>query len=270
MEGRKFVNGPLIMNEDGSFQSPENQPPISNSNDISQQLQSQSSPPASIPGMSSSINININNNSFKLASFFGGAIICNIPDSFEDVSMVRQVPDHQEVYVDRNSGMSMIIELLSYEDNVTDQNCGEHYFKDLAEYNEAIESVIDKYDVSLFTNFMTSSNSQASTICTLVGRQTVAKLNQEVGTVGDVVQISLAIIRLKQVTTDMLISLNIPLASKDRHANETPVAVPGVSDNNQNNNQSNNNNNNYSTYVSRKIMENVCESIKIVNWALFA
>ena len=43
MEGRKFVNGPLILNEDGSFQSPENQTSIPNSNlnDLPQQIQSQ-------------------------------------------------------------------------------------------------------------------------------------------------------------------------------------------------------------------------------------
>ena len=42
MEGRKFVNGPLILNVDGSFQSPENQTSIPNSNlnDLPQQIQS--------------------------------------------------------------------------------------------------------------------------------------------------------------------------------------------------------------------------------------
>ena len=37
-----------------------------------------------------------------MVDLFGGAITTSIPSSWRDVSQVRQVPDHQEVYQDCN------------------------------------------------------------------------------------------------------------------------------------------------------------------------
>ena len=49
-----------------------------------------------------------------------------------------QVPDHQEVFVDRLSDMSLIVELLSYEEGVADDQAAIHYFEDLAQCNEVL------------------------------------------------------------------------------------------------------------------------------------
>ncbi|CAD7965771.1 unnamed protein product [Amoebophrya sp. A25] len=44
---------------------------------------------------------------------YGGAISCSVFASFDDVSCVRQIPDNQEVFVDRVEGAdSLIVELL--------------------------------------------------------------------------------------------------------------------------------------------------------------
>ena len=45
---------------------------------------------------------------------FGGAITCLFPAEFEDISSIRQVPDHQEVYVHRGFDSSFIVEVLEY------------------------------------------------------------------------------------------------------------------------------------------------------------
>jgi hypothetical protein len=52
-----------------------------------------------------------------------------------------QVPDHQEVFVDRLSDMSLIVELLSYEEGVADDQAAIHYFEDLAHCNEVRSKV---------------------------------------------------------------------------------------------------------------------------------
>lgn len=67
---------------------------------------------------------------------FGGAITCLVPTNFEDVSVIRQVPDHQEVLVDKESEMSLIIELLQYDESVSNDCAARHYFDDLAHFNE--------------------------------------------------------------------------------------------------------------------------------------
>ena len=43
---------------------------------------------------------------------YGGAISFRVPRDFDDVSNLRPVPDHQEVYVQRNGINSIIVELL--------------------------------------------------------------------------------------------------------------------------------------------------------------
>ena len=50
--------------------------------------------------------------SYKTVDLFGGAITANIPTSFADVSDIRQVPDHQEVWLDKNGFTSIVIDIL--------------------------------------------------------------------------------------------------------------------------------------------------------------
>lgn len=63
---------------------------------------------------------------------FGGAISMLIPTTFDDVSNFREVPDHQEVYLSGETNASMVIELMNYDDSVSDEKAASHYFHDLA------------------------------------------------------------------------------------------------------------------------------------------
>lgn len=48
------------------------------------------------------------NTAFKQVDLFGGAIVASIPSTFEDVSDIRQVPDNQEVYLDKDGFSSTV------------------------------------------------------------------------------------------------------------------------------------------------------------------
>jgi hypothetical protein len=67
---------------------------------------------------------------------FGGAITIMLPETYEDVSILREIPDHQEVFVDKDSEVSLIVELLEHDGTVSDENAPTYYFKDLATCNE--------------------------------------------------------------------------------------------------------------------------------------
>jgi hypothetical protein len=56
--------------------------------------------------------------------------------NYPTYTSLLKVPDHQEVYVDRESDMSLIVELLAYEETVSDDLAAAHYFNDLAQCNE--------------------------------------------------------------------------------------------------------------------------------------
>ena len=49
---------------------------------------------------------------YKLAPLFGGAITASIPSTYTDVSAIRQVPDHQEVWLDSEGFTSIVVEIL--------------------------------------------------------------------------------------------------------------------------------------------------------------
>ncbi|TWU78061.1 multicopy suppressor of ts gsp1 [Metarhizium rileyi] len=42
---------------------------------------------------------------------YGGAIVCDIPENFADVSKLRQVPDNQEVWIDKSGFTSIIFDI---------------------------------------------------------------------------------------------------------------------------------------------------------------
>ncbi|KAI3325353.1 Mog1p/PsbP-like protein [Xylariaceae sp. AK1471] len=48
---------------------------------------------------------------YRSTPLFGGALVCDLPTKFADVSRLRQVPDNQEVYIDKDGFTSIIIEI---------------------------------------------------------------------------------------------------------------------------------------------------------------
>lgn len=67
---------------------------------------------------------------------FGGAMSFDLPSNFHDISSLRQVPDHQEVFMDQESDASIVLELLSYEDSVSHEDVPKYYFDDLVTMNK--------------------------------------------------------------------------------------------------------------------------------------
>nr|GMD13444.1 ran guanine nucleotide release factor [Ipomoea batatas]GMD16942.1 ran guanine nucleotide release factor [Ipomoea batatas] len=68
---------------------------------------------------------------------FGGAIASTFPVRFQDVSNVRQVPDHQEVFVDPARDESLIFELLELKQDVADNGSAAWFLQDLANEQDA-------------------------------------------------------------------------------------------------------------------------------------
>ena len=82
---------------------------------------------------------------FKIIDLFGGAATCEIPTTWIDVSHIRTVPSHQEVFVDQSEDKndSVIIEILQHESAIEDAVAGSFFFNDLAAADSATSSSID-------------------------------------------------------------------------------------------------------------------------------
>jgi len=48
---------------------------------------------------------------YKSTPLYGGALICDLPTHFADVSTIRQVPDNQEVYIDKEGFTSIVFDI---------------------------------------------------------------------------------------------------------------------------------------------------------------
>ncbi|KAK3227601.1 hypothetical protein Dsin_007463 [Dipteronia sinensis] len=68
---------------------------------------------------------------------FGGAIATTFPHRFHDVSNIRLVPDHQEVFVDPARDESLIFELLDFKEDVGDNGSAASFLQDLATEQDA-------------------------------------------------------------------------------------------------------------------------------------
>ncbi|KAI8919319.1 hypothetical protein PhCBS80983_g02128 [Powellomyces hirtus] len=185
---------------------------------------------------------------------YGGAMSMSIPQSFADVSMLREVPSNQEVFADQLSDQSIMIELLELASDATTENAGKYHYAQLAQDNEAVTSDIlseEQLDTSNALPFL-PSNVHASII---VGRQTVAKFNESSPDAHNVVIIYLALIRIPQVTTDLVISHNQPIVLGSASSSTTALAGVGLQ-----------------APVAEEGLDSfrkMLQSLKIMDWGLF-
>ena len=187
---------------------------------------------------------------------FGGAISCAMPVSFDDVSVVRQVPDHQEVFVHKDSEMSLIIELLQYDETVSDDKAALHYFEDLSLCNEAQQTKIESSEIVHDPEFLPGIQNKKYTKCALVGRQIVAKFSSNnPNQPKDAVQILLMVLRLSDVGTDLLVTLNLPYAQQNaRESGASLLQKPVIVEH---------------KVSPADIMKITLHTLKILDWSLF-
>jgi hypothetical protein len=188
----------------------------------------------------------------RQVGLFGGAISIILPNAFDDISTIRQVPDHQEVFVDRNSEISFIVELVNFDSDVSDANAPGHYFSDLAECNEAKNVKIDSSGIVSVRGFMPLLTEKSVVKCAIAGRQTVSKFRREDAPL-EIVQILLVIVRLPHVGTDILISVNVPFVES-----LAPIKIEDLFDLRT------------QAHPATRVMAAALHSLHVRNWSLFA
>lgn len=160
--------------------------------------------------------------------FFGGAISCEIPSSWRDVSDVRQVPDHQECWQEiGDDGALLVVELLDRQ-TVSDADAAGFFFQDLAEANGIVESPSSSTMPTSSCQFqvqplVTNANLTVkpgvseATPCSGIGIQKIA-MGRETDVAGNrreqeikLTRVELCVLRLNEVGTDILVTLSKPI-----------------------------------------------------------
>lgn len=145
---------------------------------------------------------------------FGGAIKANLKSVYADVSDVRQVPDHQEVFIHKDNEVSIIVELLQYDDELPDTLIAlRHYYDDLVEVNEASDNEVLNEAIFSPEDALLPHLDKDVVKMAVIGKQTVGKFKTRPGMQVDHIYLVFILVRLASVGTELFISMNIPSAA---------------------------------------------------------
>jgi hypothetical protein len=162
---------------------------------------------------------------------FGGAVSCEIPTAWRDVSDIRQVPDHQECWQEMD-GAVLVVEILQRQDDVTDANAAKFFFDDLADSN-------DTSNVVSFQSQPPTANTaqiENTTACAGIGFQKVSmgrdhdvagnrREDQEVRWI----RVELCVFRLPvSAATDLLVTISKPSANPSEPPQQDDAAFSEV------------------------------------------
>ncbi|KAL8376703.1 hypothetical protein RB595_007699 [Gaeumannomyces hyphopodioides] len=149
---------------------------------------------------------------FKKTKLFGGALSSEIPEQFADVSQIRQVPDNQEVFIDKDGFTSIIIEITERVGPAG--SSPEIDGKALSVHLEDIVgSDVDGVKVWNTTDTEFSRVSSEIPAYTLIATQNPLKDPRSPGgssAAPDFTALILTLLRLEREQTDILITVNVP------------------------------------------------------------
>ncbi|XP_052286824.1 ran guanine nucleotide release factor-like isoform X2 [Dreissena polymorpha] len=155
---------------------------------------------------------------------FGGAFTVTLPEARNDMSVVRQIPDNQEVFVHPGTDQSIIIELMEAVDSQQpDEHAISTHFEDLATTNGAAgDSKIVRLEQIPIENI---SLQEAESCWYILGEQNISKFNEAAK---NSVEIHMGLLRVPKYTTDILITFNDPINISLDSSSHQPVATSTV------------------------------------------
>ncbi|PHH56234.1 Ran guanine nucleotide release factor [Ceratocystis fimbriata CBS 114723] len=146
---------------------------------------------------------------YKSTPLYGGAIIVDLPQSYIDVSNIRTVPDHQEVFIDSNGLTSIVFEINerigdpSSNAEIDGEALEQHLMDLVGEDSKGNIQVWDKKATSF--NHLNSKYPCYSLIATDTPPQNDYSNRGPVFT-----GLIMILLRLENKDTDILITINVP------------------------------------------------------------
>jgi len=146
---------------------------------------------------------------YQSTPLFGGALIVDLPSTFADVSTIRQVPDHQEVYLDKDGFTSIIFDITERvgppgSDATIDGAAMTTHLQDI------VDSDTDTVKVWSITDTKFSKLPSDIPAYTLIATQTPPVDPDARVAAPDFTAIVLNLIRLEKESTDILVTINVP------------------------------------------------------------
>lgn len=143
---------------------------------------------------------------------FGGAITTSMPDGFDDMSKIREIPDNQEVFSQASTDRSVIVELLEQHDVAPPTLPAAFHVSSIAEDSSASSAHTHQTRTLPSEDFpaLLADDPQLS-VSIAYATHRVAKF-RDVDEHASQVDVYLACVRLPRATTDLLVVFNDPVA----------------------------------------------------------
>lgn len=155
---------------------------------------------------------------YQSVALFGGALTVSLPSTFTDVSQIRQVPDHQEVWIDNAGFSSVVIDILervtvaasSSLSNPEDPDAAalKHHLHDIVASDgssDAENTTILSIAELSFPRFPAGTKAYGLLAQVPTAEKMKGRANEP-----DVVGMFLMVVRLKVQGTDLVVSVNVP------------------------------------------------------------
>ncbi|KAF1920365.1 hypothetical protein BDU57DRAFT_12326 [Ampelomyces quisqualis] len=181
--------------------------------------------------------------SFTNTPLFGGAITVDLPSNFADTSQIREIPDHQEVYLDTNGYSSIVVEILEYVQKPTDEEALQYHFADLVEGTGDSTTILTQEKVTF--NHL---NTKPIHALTFIQTPNAPPPNRKTP---EYVFVHLLLLRLTEQGTDIMVTINIP-----HYAGEYEKAAKEGEETRL-------------MRESKAVRDKVLETFKVVEWGLF-
>ncbi|KAB8293241.1 hypothetical protein EYC80_007574 [Monilinia laxa] len=161
---------------------------------------------------------------YSSTPLFGGALIVDLPSTFADVSTIRQVPDHQEVYLDKDGFTSIIFDITERvgtagSSPATDGAAMTTHLEDI------VDSDLDTVKVWSITDTKFSKLPEGTPAYTLIATQTPPHDPNSHASAPDFTAIVLNLIRLERESTDILVTINVPHIKGEYSADDVDLQL---------------------------------------------
>ncbi|THY25812.1 ran-interacting Mog1 protein [Aureobasidium pullulans] len=151
--------------------------------------------------------------SYNKVELYGGAMTVDLPSNFADVSQIRQVPDNQEVYLDKDGLTSIVFDILERVDK-PDLDALKYHLEDI------VEDDVDATKLWTSNSAVFSKLPPQTSAYTLFATHKPSAEAVSRGKAPDFTGILLTLIRLESQQTDLVISVNVPHVGGDYNKDE--------------------------------------------------
>ncbi|PVD31427.1 hypothetical protein C0Q70_06839 [Pomacea canaliculata] len=156
--------------------------------------------------------------------FYGGAMVGMLPHDAQDMSLLREIPDNQEVFAHAKTDQSIIIEIMEYVQE-PDEVALRIHFEELAESNDASGCEKSCIQAAGVLDLSQISLKECKSVYWLTGQQLVSKFKESAL---NNVNIHMVLFRLPTFMSDILVTFNDPINVNPESSSHHPMSTETV------------------------------------------